>query len=875
MRDDVLLADLTMPASHDAGVNERHSTGVGWGSKATELSEAQDLELRDQMDVGVRFFDLRPCLVKGTLRTCHIAHDDVLWDEVGGCYGESLKSAFDAAREFLGAHPRETLIFKISHWDYPVDGSSGDKTKAQDQFFNDFVYGYGSILLKWDTARDGALPRLNALPLKKARGKLIVVCGGVSGRISQAKGTWGYSDGTASAGYLGVYDSYANTDDFDKMKSDQINKWASQNSTANTSRAFLLSWTLTMQTDFLSILEGIFAGSIEDFADKANPRLSSVLSTQVAAGYKRPTFVLLDYVSATYSSVIVPYNEPNERRPEATVSVGTAVSGKVYSEMTVPVTAQVVDYGLTATSAKVVVTLTPASGGTSLAKDFTIGGDLNSHDFSAAFTGLKAGTKYNVTASVTIGGAVVKSAASTLTTGYPPPEAKVSVGTVTVGRDFATATVPVTAQVTEYGAAKSAKVVVTLTPVGGGSKVTNEFALGGDTAAHQFSAAFDGLTAGGRYDVTAKVVVGDSSGWNDAGKFAAADAFTWFDERATSFSAAKWTGAGETVRIRDGALIISNGEDSETTFAPEKKTVCASRIVFKFCKFGAYTASTLPIPDGPVAISAILDSEGKFRLVVWGGGKWNATEILFTDEAANFDVVVNLDFRNHNVKYSVGGRTLGTYSLPNTFGTVSSIAFEGYSVLSELVGAAEDANLVRDGNGNEYATFADAMNAGATGVLSPLWLSTWSLSGFSGVFDVRDPNGLITYAKGTQTVQTENLGGGVVRTWYVQLSDADIRAGANKYLKNTAELGLVKAITDGSAVRIGDYLVVNGTMSFVVEIDDVAVAKEAVKKLVQVKSALTDEWRQPADADIGFENGRVVVTPNRGGASGFARVRIP
>lgn len=35
-----------------------------------------------------------------------------------------------------------------------------------------------------------------------------------------------------------------------------------------------------------------------------------------------------------------------------------------------------------------------------------------------------------------------------------------------------------------------------------------------------------------------------------------------------------------------------------------------------------------------------------------------------------------------------------------------------------------------------------------------------------------------------------------------------------------------------------------------------------------------EKWRQPADADIGFENGRVIVTPNRCGASGFARIEV-
>ncbi len=110
--------------------------------------------------------------------------------------------------------------------------------------------------------------------------------------------------------------------------------------------------------------------------------------------------------------------------------------------------------------------------------------------------------------------------------------------------------------------------------------------------------------------------------------------------------------------------------------------------------------------------------------------------------------------------------------------------------------------------------------------------------------------------------------------WYARLSDADIKAGAERYLKTTVGLKVVKAVTDESTVRIGDYLVANGEMSFTVEIDDVRVAKEAVRDFVEVKAKLSDAWGRPAEGDIDFKNGRVVVIPNRGGTSGFVRLRI-
>lgn len=78
-----------------------------------------------------------------------------------------------------------------------------------------------------------------------------------------------------------------------------------------------------------------------------------------------------------------------------------------------------------------------------------------------------------------------------------------SIGTAVAGKVCSEMAVPVTAQVTDYRSATSAKVAVTVSPVDDGaagvralSGWTKEFEIGGDTAVHQFAAAFDGLTAG-------------------------------------------------------------------------------------------------------------------------------------------------------------------------------------------------------------------------------------------------------------------------------------------------------------------------------------------------------------------------------------------
>lgn len=462
------------------------------------------------------------------------------------------------------------------------------------------------------------------------------------------------------------------------------------------------------------------------------------------------------------------------------------------------------------------------------------------------------------------------------------PEAEVTVGEVSGQTNFTCATIPVSAKVVHYGqTATSAKVVVTVTPVGGGvghaalPGWTREFEIGGDFDAHEFNAAFGGLTAGEKYTVTAQVVMNtdESVGLGD-GSFAESREFVWFDESASSFTAAKWS--GEPVKVEDDGLSIVCSEGAEAMFTPERAGATSVRVVVKVRECGCYPEGEIPDAAGVAEVSAVLRQGGKSELVVWGNGVWNATGYLFDGPEANVDVVIDADFVRHSVRYGIGSWVSSAYDLPTSVTSLASVSFKGYTALSELQGTVWDSNLVRDASGVEYANYETA-KADALGPLSPLWLSTWNLAGGSGTVDVKDPNGLITWTGASKVLRSETQPDGSERKWYAEASAADVAAGAEKYVKTTVDLGLAKAITDNSVVKIGDFAVAEGTMTFKVEIDDVEVAKSAINDLVEVSGDL-DAWKKPKDAGATIEFNSmthvITVTPPAG-PRGFVRVKIP
>ena len=479
------------------------------------------------------------------------------------------------------------------------------------------------------------------------------------------------------------------------------------------------------------------------------------------------------------------------------------------------------------------------------------------------------------------------------------PEATVAIsGPVTVGAGFASVRVPVTAQVLSYGRSasferrySSAQVVVRLTPLTGGESRVRTFTITGDLDAHDFIAEFEGVDPGLQYDIVVQVKMGDEEDGQSAEQAAVTTArsVAWISESAATFPNARWTLPATGTHVGNGriSLVREVGEANDTlTFMPTGSVECAevnlrTRL---FCALLPEVVESYHPESAGLTLVGMTNAPAHFA--VWGAGKWNVTGVEEPADnfSAEYDVKILIDRRIGRVAYRVRPANgqwidLGAYDLAAERRPIRQIDFVGSVELAQMDGVSLDANLVKTDDGTEYADFSSALAAGATGVLTPLWPSVWNLPGASGVFELRDVQQAVSFGGAATVLKTEDRGNGVVRCWYARLPAGVDRARAAKYAPATVALGLVDAMTDGSVVKLGNYLVANGEMSFSVSIDDVEVTQAAIKDFVEVKSSLADEWMKPDDADIRFTldeagHGKIFVVPNRNGLGGFARVRI-
>jgi hypothetical protein len=235
---DKTLKQVALPASHDAGMYLRDAQAI--------LGKTQDLNLHDQLAVGVRYFDLRPIWNNQELYICH-----------GPIMGPKVSEVLADIQRFFAEGHKELAILKLSHYSQ-FDDSDG-KSLAYDKL----VKAIQDTLGPWLLTNLPQGKRLGEVPLKAllADGsKVVVVCDGQFPLKQPQKGIWVYRDWEAEdaqAGDLRVFDQYANTLGFETMKKDQADKFQAWNGlckfpTNNGAPLpcdlFLLSWTLTPPT---------------------------------------------------------------------------------------------------------------------------------------------------------------------------------------------------------------------------------------------------------------------------------------------------------------------------------------------------------------------------------------------------------------------------------------------------------------------------------------------------------------------------------------------------------------------------------------------------------------------------------------------------
>ncbi len=138
--DDAVVTDLAIPGSHDSGCIE-----MPW------YAATQDLTFAEQLDRGVRYFDIR-------------VNDDgdlvIFHSIVNGVSYESVLKDID---EFMDAHPSEFLVLDFSHF----------KNDSEEKVFALL----DEMVSAEKVVNDSNIPDttfLDNLTLKEARGKLIV-----------------------------------------------------------------------------------------------------------------------------------------------------------------------------------------------------------------------------------------------------------------------------------------------------------------------------------------------------------------------------------------------------------------------------------------------------------------------------------------------------------------------------------------------------------------------------------------------------------------------------------------------------------------------------------------------------------------------------
>lgn len=152
--DNLLLSEVSIPGTHDSG-----SANALWtASSQTSYSQTQKYFINEQMNVGVRAFDIRlgdsdgvdldPIVIHGSdFVPCLDNHGQHI----------RLSRVVNWAKDFLADHPGETMIFCIKR----DDGSDREITKSVERFINEYPD------LFWDGTK---VPTLG-----EARGKIVLM----------------------------------------------------------------------------------------------------------------------------------------------------------------------------------------------------------------------------------------------------------------------------------------------------------------------------------------------------------------------------------------------------------------------------------------------------------------------------------------------------------------------------------------------------------------------------------------------------------------------------------------------------------------------------------------------------------------------------
>ncbi|UTW62845.1 lamin tail domain-containing protein [bacterium SCSIO 12741] len=334
---DKSLKEIVLPGSHDAGMSVlTHSTAFSTSCN----TQTQVLSIKDQLNAGVRYFDLRPVIYNDTLVDSvvfqwYLGHFDIEYDTIAwvipievaeGSAGESLDTALNAIANFIKDN-REPVILELSHYYYTYkeigiyhldDANFTDTISLQYPYGSTLSFGHGSqkfmgLLDKIEHYFPEQL-RIHSHPdsvfttaleelLPPNLGQAIIIFDDID-TSNPKKGIYSSMD-------LNIYNNYSNSDDLTFMVNDQVQKFR-DNAHSDSSHLFLLSWTITMSpTD--AALGVACINSILDFAYWADEilddSLEELFDQHIVRPGKVPNIILTDSCTSFTTEACIHLNQ--------------------------------------------------------------------------------------------------------------------------------------------------------------------------------------------------------------------------------------------------------------------------------------------------------------------------------------------------------------------------------------------------------------------------------------------------------------------------------------------------------------------------------------------------------------------------------------
>lgn len=258
------LTTFTLPATHDSAMYTT-SLNSSWfwpdwvDGYVKNLARTQNYSIGEQLDYGVRIFNLRPKWYGGYGFKIH--HSEELFLGIyASANGPTLQTVLGDIRDYMEEGHRELIILSFSHYltrislqEEPFDKTAYERMQL---LINEYL---GPWLLTSDQIPAGLnLANTPFCDLIGDQGRILLLC---------EEKWWTFTDPTIGiwppSALAKAKGKYTNTDSKNKMMSTQ----AEQFRTNNAVRAKLM-WTMTVQKEW-----GIWDASVRKLAKKINPDL--------------------------------------------------------------------------------------------------------------------------------------------------------------------------------------------------------------------------------------------------------------------------------------------------------------------------------------------------------------------------------------------------------------------------------------------------------------------------------------------------------------------------------------------------------------------------------------------------------------------------